>query len=145
MVENIENSTTDFSEIKGITWRKGNEIVQNAKRAFIKDLDTLPVPAYDLLPLKEYYMPFFGNYVFIEAGRGCPYRCIYCRQTVMWESKVRNRSAEKLIEEIEALQNLGIKNILFHPGFPVDVRHNAKIKRLLLRDWAKKVWTEPSS
>ena len=38
-----------------------------------------------------------------------------------------------------------IKHLLFHPAFPVDVRHNAKIKRLILRDWAKQIWTEPSS
>ena len=38
-----------------------------------------------------------------------------------------------------------IQHVLFHPKFPVDVRHNAKIKRLVLRDWAKGVWTEVSS
>ena len=29
-----------------------------------------------------------------------------------------------------------IQRVLYHPGFPVDVRHNAKIKRGILRDWA---------
>ncbi|MAA80524.1 MAG: hypothetical protein CL916_14815 [Deltaproteobacteria bacterium] len=42
-------------------------------------------------------------------------------------------------------KTISIKHVLFHPEFPVDVRHNAKIKRLLLRDWAKEVWTAPSS
>ena len=38
-----------------------------------------------------------------------------------------------------------IKHVLFHSGFPVDVRHNAKIKRLIIRDWAKQVWKATST
>ncbi len=30
-----------------------------------------------------------------------------------------------------------VKRVLFHPSFPVDRRHNAKIERLQLRDWAR--------
>ena len=47
------------------------------------------------------------------------------------------------VEEFLALgaqnsKTTSIKKVLFHPSFPVDVRHNAKIKRLELRDWAQK-------
>jgi hypothetical protein len=36
-----------------------------------------------------------------------------------------------------------VKDVLFHPAFPVDVRHNAKIHRLQLRDWAAGQLGEP--
>jgi len=83
-------------------------------REFIKDLDTLPRPRHDLLPLSKYWSPFLGNYTFVEAIRGCVYRCVFCRQAVMWKWKVRSRSGVKVAEEALYVHSLGVDNILFH-------------------------------
>ena len=48
------------------------EPFQTEKRRFIKNLDDLPLPRHDLLPLDKYWAPIFGNYTFIETSRGCP-------------------------------------------------------------------------
>lgn len=99
--------------VQGIAYRKGTSIEINEERPFIENLDDLPMPAHDLLPLNKYRMPFFGKYTFIVAGRGCPYKCIFCRQNVMWKSVVRMRSAESLLNEVQYLLGLGVSNIMF--------------------------------
>ncbi|MBN1586681.1 MAG: radical SAM protein [Candidatus Omnitrophica bacterium] len=141
LILEIEKGTGDLGHILGIAWRRGTEPVRNGKRPFIADLDSLPSPAYELLPLDKYYMPFFGNYVFIEGGRGCPYRCIYCRQTVMWESRVRNRSAEILFKEVKQLHDLGMKHVMFHHDtFTADRRMVMRLCELIIESGLKIKW-----
>lgn len=84
------------------------------QRPFIDDLDSLPQPRHDLLPLDKYWSPLLGNYTFVQASRGCYYKCIFCRQAVMWQWKYRKRSGEKIAEEAIYVASLGINNILFH-------------------------------
>ena len=75
----------DVSDIKGLVWRRGQEIVVNPDRPFIADLDDLPVPRYDLLPLKKYLMPLIkGPFCFIVTSRGCPAGCTYCIKHVSY-------------------------------------------------------------
>ena len=51
----------------------------NPDRPFIADLDDLPMPRYDLLPLDKYRMPLMkGPFCFIVTSRGCPAGCTYC-------------------------------------------------------------------
>ncbi len=92
----------------------GKTCVITECREFIKDLDSLPRPRHDLLPLKKYWSPFLGHYTFVEAMRGCAYRCVFCRQAVMWKWKVRGRSGAKIAEEAIYVNSLGVDNILFH-------------------------------
>ena len=101
-------------EVRGIAFRDGSGIVITEEREFIDDLNILPMPAHELLPLKKYYRPFFGNYTFIITSRGCPFNCSFCRQTVMWKGKFRQRSVKSIIEEIKYLQKLGLDSLLLH-------------------------------
>jgi radical SAM superfamily enzyme YgiQ (UPF0313 family) len=133
LIVGIEAGRKTHEGVLGLAWRNGTNVIENERRPFISDLNTLPMPAYDLLPLDQYRMPFFGNYVFIEAGRGCPYRCIYCRQTVMWQSKVRNRSAEAMFEEVVELRRLGVRSLMFqHDTFTADRKNVMKLCDLLI-------------
>lgn len=74
--------------------------------------EDLPPARQDLLPIVKYSLPFIGRgYTFVVTSRGCPWKCIYCRQTVMNESKTRHRPVATVIEEI---RRYGLKNIAFH-------------------------------
>ena len=84
------------------------------RRPFIDDLDSLPWPRHDLLPLEKYWSPFLGHYTFVEASRGCVYRCIFCRQAVMWQWKYRKRSGRAIAREALYVHSLGVDTILFH-------------------------------
>lgn len=116
LIENLENNQKDLSYIKGLAWRnKNQEIIINEPRPFIENLDDLPLPRHDLLPIKKYVFPFMASeFTFVVAGRGCPFPCTFCRQPIMWSRKVRTRSAESLMKELKLLKKLGIKNFIFH-------------------------------
>jgi radical SAM superfamily enzyme YgiQ (UPF0313 family) len=106
------NGNLDMREIKGLVWRKGDEIVLNFPRPFISDLDDLPIPMHELLPLQKYRMPTMkGPFTFIVTGRGCTAGCIYCIKHVSYQYSVRLRSPKLIMEELWKLKNLGINYI----------------------------------
>jgi radical SAM superfamily enzyme YgiQ (UPF0313 family) len=107
-----DDGTVDMTSIKGLAWRKGNEITVNSPRPFIKDLDDLPMPLHELLPLQRYRMPYIkGPFTFIVTSRGCTAGCLFCIKHVTYQYNVRLRSPEKIIEELWHLKDLGINNI----------------------------------
>lgn len=72
----------------------------------------MPPARQDLLPRERYALPFIGkNFTFVVVARGCPYKCIYCRQGVMYEGEVRYRSVDSVIEEIRRYR---LTNIALH-------------------------------
>ena len=87
--------------IKGLSYKQNNKIIQNEKRPFIKDLNSLPFPSRDLFINGTNYMDY-GN---IITGRGCPYTCVFCASQKIWERKVRFRSPQNVIEELKDLKN----------------------------------------
>ena len=105
-----------LKEVKGIAFRdKNNKVKINEKRPFIENLDDLPIPLHELLPIKKYTLPFIGsNYTFVLESRGCPYFCTFCRQPIMWERKFRSRSPQSILKELVKLDELGIRNVIFH-------------------------------
>jgi radical SAM superfamily enzyme YgiQ (UPF0313 family) len=107
-----EDGTVNMHGIKGIAWRKGDEIILNFPRPFIADLDDMPVPMHELLPLQSYRMPLIkGAFTFIVTSRGCPAGCTYCIKHVSYQYATRLRSPEKIMEELWYLKKLGINNI----------------------------------
>jgi len=70
----------------------------------IPDLDVLPMPAYDLLPLDNYYSPNTNaRLISMISSRGCPYNCTYCSK--LQKTKFRSISVQKTIAQIEYLLN----------------------------------------
>ena len=107
-----DDGTVDLTSIKGLAWRKGNEISINLPRPFIKDLDDLPTPMHELLPLQRYRMPYIkGPFTFIVTSRGCTAGCLFCIKHVTYQYNVRLRSPQRIIEELWHLKSLGINNI----------------------------------
>ncbi len=107
LLKAIERKEKDFSKIKGLAYLENDKYVYTGDREFIKDLDSLPMPAYHFLPMDNpmYGIPAFmpPHTVTICTSRGCPYRCTFCTQTVMWRHTWRGRSAKKVVDEIELL------------------------------------------
>ncbi|NRQ35269.1 B12-binding domain-containing radical SAM protein [Nonomuraea sp. NN258] len=78
-------SGADFTGIRGLSFRRGEELVWNGSRKLLSSLDSLPLPARHLLPpLSEYAgvrrWPTLDVVpcATIAASRGCPYRCSFC-------------------------------------------------------------------
>lgn len=75
------------------------------------------MPSYHLLPMHLYNPPLSGALrtpsISIFSSRGCPGKCTYCNSAMI--KKLRFRSAEKVVEEIEYLiANYGIKEMAFY-------------------------------
>jgi len=103
----LENDGS-LQDIKGIAWRRNGKVMINQLRPLISDLDSLPMPAYHLLPMDKY------PYHQILGSRGCPYNCIFCASPEFWRRKVRFRSYKLVIDEIEYLiKNYGLKEFDF--------------------------------
>ncbi len=132
----------DLSGIKGLGWRRGEEIVLNATRPYIKDLDDLPMPLHELLPLDKYRMPMMNPFTFILTSRGCPAGCIYCIKNVSYQHVVRLRSPENIMEELWALKKLGISNInMYSDLFTVSREQVMTLCRMMIDQNIKLRWT----
>ncbi|MDD5644829.1 MAG: radical SAM protein [bacterium] len=115
--DGIKISTTALETINGISYRRGNEIVHNPEREFIKDLDELPMSAHHLLEIEDYkqVLPWLDiPAALVMTSRGCPARCSFCSTSVMWGLKIRCRSPENILDEIEHLfDKYGAKGVWF--------------------------------
>jgi len=117
----LKKESKDFS-IDGLWYKKSGEIISNPRPPLIKNLDELPMPAWDLLPLQKYRAHnwhCFDNidqrqpYAVLYTSLGCPFNCSFCCINALFGKRtIRYRSLEKVIEEIDYLVNTyGIKNI----------------------------------
>ena len=87
-------------KIKGLSFKKDNQIIHNESRPFIEDLNTLPYPCRDSFLNDTRYLDF-GHLI---TGRGCPFACAYCASQQLWGRTVRFRSVSNVISELEYLK-----------------------------------------
>jgi len=102
--------------IRGVSFRRGTQAVHNPPAEQIMDLDSLPMPAYHLVPMRRYY-PTLGAYRRLPAinmlmTRGCPGKCTFCNSA---DTVLRTRTADLVVNEIEHLRRTyGIRQIQFY-------------------------------
>ncbi|MFH1744865.1 MAG: radical SAM protein [bacterium] len=142
-------SGKNLKDINGIIFKikDGEEIkiISNEPRQRILKLDSLPMPAYDLLPVLK-YRPAKGSYKKLPAmsmmtSRGCPGRCTFCSKTL--GNVLVFKSAEKIFAEIKFLvDNYGIKQILFYDDtFTVFKDNVLKLCDLIINSKMNLYWT----
>lgn len=117
--ESFLKDSHTLKTIDGIAFReKKQNVIINKSRKHIKDLDTLPLPAWDLLPLDK-YIPLPNQYlckpvIHMVAIRGCPFDCNFCSNNAVFGRKIRAKSPFKLVEDIlHVKEKYGIKEISF--------------------------------
>jgi anaerobic magnesium-protoporphyrin IX monomethyl ester cyclase len=140
----VATETVPYATVLGLAWRNaGGEIVINPDRPFIPNLDDLPIPHHEMLPLDKQRMPMMkGAFTFIVTSRGCPAGCKYCIKHVSYQNSVRVRSAENMCDEIEYLNQLGIYNIhMYADLFTVNREHVISFCEALIRRQIQIKWT----
>ena len=138
-----EDGTVNLRGIKGIAWRKGEEIMLNLPRPFVADLDDMPIPMHELLPLQTYRMPLIkGAFTFIVTSRGCPAGCTYCIKHVSYQYSARVRSPKLIMEEMWQLKKLGINNIhMYADLFTVNREQVVELCRRMIDEKINLHWT----
>ncbi|MFQ5559041.1 MAG: B12-binding domain-containing radical SAM protein [Nitrospinota bacterium] len=139
LLEELQRSTKKgFGVVPGLVWRSSGRVIVN-EAFFEADLDSLGMPAWDLMPPENfpgtsfnffYKSPFIAP---ISVTRGCPYKCTYCAAGKSNGRHVRKRSVSHVMKEIKYLyEQHGIREIqIMDSNFTFD--------RLLVRTFAKEL------
>ncbi len=120
----LVESNLQLEEQPGLWYERDGEIVCNGPVEPIADLDTLPMPAWDLLEMDRYLELWYQldavrygvRGTSIMASRGCPYQCSYCQPTLrtLFGRRIRRRSAESLVAEAAKLKaEHGIEGLMW--------------------------------
>jgi hypothetical protein len=90
-----------FAPISGVLRRsQRDDLLDGGPASLIEDLDQLPIPAY------ERYFADPGEEVFVEVGRGCPFKCTFCSTAPYWMRRHRVKSPERILSEIMLVRSL---------------------------------------
>jgi len=95
-----------LEDVKGIAFRKNGDIVCNPRRPVIRDLDTIPAPAWDLIDIDAYKRVWAsGKYDFainVATTRGCPFKCNWCAKPI-YGNRYNSRSPKEVVAELDML------------------------------------------
>ncbi len=134
---------TPLKNVRGISYREKEKIINNKDAELIQDLDKLPFPARDLLDNKKYTEPLTqAPYTLVITGRGCPYGCLFCTADKYYGKKQRIRSPENITEEIEEIiKKYGITHIgMWNDTFTFNKEQVIGISKEKLKRKLKIVW-----
>ena len=119
----------NLKDIKGIAFREGARIRKTKAAPFIRNLDELPIPA-------EYF-----DYQHVVSSRGCPGKCTFCGSPKFWGHKVRFRSPENFVHELELLRSKGISFFYFSDDtFTINKKRVIEICQRILEKGLKITW-----
>jgi radical SAM superfamily enzyme YgiQ (UPF0313 family) len=104
----------DFRKIEGLIFKDGDEIVINAEREFIPDLDQTPIPDWTSVDLWRYTLRMRpdGLTAAIETARGCNQRCTFCSTSAAWKNTQRYKSVGRIMEELNLLSKMNVKQMI---------------------------------
>ena len=99
---------SDLRNVSGLLIReKNNQFHKTSPRVRLRQLDDIPWPAWNEIPLEEYLSRGYsygvnrGRSMPMIASRGCPYSCTFCSNPLMWGTRWVARNIKDLVDEIE--------------------------------------------
>lgn len=112
----------DFRDIAGLAFLRDGKLVLTEPRGYIKDLNSLPWPAFHLLtsdfskypgqPIAKSHYEIKKPIITVLASRGCPHRCTFCS---LGSNLYRPRHPKNVVDEIEYYKNkFGIKSVALY-------------------------------
>lgn len=122
----VNNLKPDFSDINGVLYRSEGKIIQNSPRDRILDQDSIPFPAWDLLPKADTY--------FVQSMRGCPFNCLFCMNP---NGRIaRKRTVENVMKELRwIIDTFAPKRISFGDElFSVDLPRTHKLLQAMANE-----------
>jgi anaerobic magnesium-protoporphyrin IX monomethyl ester cyclase len=145
VVRALENGHS-LDNVEGIVFKKKDgQVVQTPPRAFIEDLDQMPLPAYHLFEMESYICAehtsdFTGKKhrcLELSTSRGCPYQCIFCHS--FFGKKFRGRSPQHVVDEILMLcsKYQVSEFVIWDDTFTMDIQRAKDICDLIIKSGVK--------
>ncbi len=140
LVESIDKKENPY-KIDGIAYLEKDNFRINKPRDLINNLDDIPFPAWDLMPITHYQQDPHGHdyirtpFAPILTTRGCPFSCTYCSSTTFWRKRIRYRSPKNVVDEMEFLiQKYGVREIhIWDDNLTLSKEHVIGICREIIR------------
>jgi anaerobic magnesium-protoporphyrin IX monomethyl ester cyclase len=117
LIDHIKAGGTSYDLIEGLAYRNDKAIIKTRSRAVLKDLDSLPLAAWDLVKMdayKEMWMKNRGYFsINMNTTRGCPFKCNWCAKPI-YGNRYNSRRPQQVVNEIKYLkQNYNMDHIWF--------------------------------
>jgi len=137
LLDHLQTGNADLSIIAGLGYKEGGQIHINGPRPFIKDLESLPDPAWHLIPVKKY------TAVGLTTSRGCVHHCAFCYNKSYNKGYTGFVSAEKIVYWIERLKKgYGVKYFRFNEdNFTFNRKRLREFCRLVIEKRLRIKWS----
>ena len=144
---------TEIITIDGLGYKIDGKPKINPKLGFIKNLDSIPFPAYHLMELDKYFgldashgTRHKKRFCPIITSRGCPAKCTFCSAHQVWGNKYRMRSVENVLEEMRLLKDkYGVEEIMFEDdNVTADAKRAKFLFTRMIEEGFNFVWDTPN-
>jgi radical SAM superfamily enzyme YgiQ (UPF0313 family) len=107
LINALQENKKDISIIPGIAFQQNDCVIKTARRNVLKDLDSLPLPAWDLVDIQPYRQSWLDHagYFSMNMGttRGCPFKCNWCAKPI-YGNRYNSRSPQNVVQELKMLR-----------------------------------------
>jgi anaerobic magnesium-protoporphyrin IX monomethyl ester cyclase len=103
----VSTDQTEWMNIPGIAYRQNGATIKTIKRQVLKELDELPLPAWDILAIEPYQKMWLKNKNYFSLNmattRGCPFKCNWCAKPI-YGNRYNSRSPQHVVAELKMLK-----------------------------------------
>ena len=129
----------NLAEVQNLCYRDGDTVQQNPWRPYLGDLDTLPIPNYNLI--HGWGARNRRGVVSIATSRGCPFNCSFCSVIQLFGRKHRVNSIDRVLAEIRQ-NGLQSRHIFFcDDNFTADRTRTKELCERIIAEGIKIEWS----
>ncbi|MFI5161099.1 MAG: B12-binding domain-containing radical SAM protein [Sphingobacteriales bacterium] len=144
LTRSITDGETDHSAISGLAYKQNDKVIKTPARPVLKDLDSLPFPAWDLVDMPQYRQTWLKHAGYFSLNmsttRGCPFKCNWCAKPI-YGNRYNSRSPENVIDELKMMKGwFGMDHVWFcddifglKPGWVQEFARLIKQERIKIR------------
>lgn len=108
LTNGLKYKTRSIENIEGLAYFNNNALIKTAKRNVMRDLDSLPMPAWNLINIEPYKQTWLNKYGYFSLNmattRGCPYKCNWCAKPI-YGNRYNTRSPQNVMNELLLLKD----------------------------------------